>query len=172
MKFIIAYYYVSTVGVVSVAMVKHCSEKLLCYDGERRAVYIVFFFGIFPILWSAHGVFILLSGLVLLFCLRSLYLSSLLFIHTIHLINRVVYMMKYIYVYKYIYPSKKTESQVDMKEAKRMTLFNIMINVSRNGIKAIMKNDPIKYLQKTRQKCGLQSPPTAKSYIYINVFQH
>ena len=36
-----------------------------------------------------------------------------------------------------------------------MTLFNIMINVSRNGIKAIMKNDPIKYLQKTRRKCGL-----------------
>ena len=57
-----------------------------------------------------------------------------------------------------IYASKKTESQVDMKEAKRMTLFNIMINVSRNGIKAIMKNDPIKYLQKTRRKCGLQSP--------------
>ena len=56
-----------------------------------------------------------------------------------------------------VYASKKTESQVDMKEAKRMTLFNIMINVSRNGIKAIMKNDPIKYLQKTRRKCGLQS---------------
>ena len=58
-----------------------------------------------------------------------------------------------------IYASKKTESQVDMKEAKRMTLFIIMINVSRNGIKAIMKNNPIKYLQKTRRKCGLQSPP-------------
>ena len=57
-----------------------------------------------------------------------------------------------------IYASKKTESQVDMKEAKRMTLFNIMINVSRNGIKAIMKNDPIKYLQKTRRTCGLQNP--------------
>ena len=40
-----------------------------------------------------------------------------------------------------IYASKKTESQVDMKEAKRMTLFIIMINVSRNGINAIMKND-------------------------------
>ena len=58
-----------------------------------------------------------------------------------------------------IYASKKTESQVDMKEAKRMTLFIIMINVSRNGINAIMKNDPIKYLLKTRRTCGLQSPP-------------
>ena len=56
-----------------------------------------------------------------------------------------------------IYASKKTESQVDMKKAKRMTLFNIMINVSRNGIKAIMKNDPIKYLQKTRRKCGFRA---------------
>ena len=56
-----------------------------------------------------------------------------------------------------IYASKKTESQVDMKMAKRMTLFNIMINVSRNGIKAIMKNDPIKYLQKTRRKCGFRA---------------
>ena len=55
------------------------------------------------------------------------------------------------------YASKKTESQVDMKMAKRMTLFNIMINVSRNGIKAIMKNDPIKYLQKTRRKCGFRA---------------
>ena len=55
------------------------------------------------------------------------------------------------------YASKKTESQVDMKKAKRMTLFNIMINISRNGIKAIMKNDPIKYLQKTRRKCGLRA---------------
>ena len=58
-----------------------------------------------------------------------------------------------------IYASKKTESQVDMKEAKRMTLFIIMINVSRNGINAIMKNDPIKYLLKPRRTCGLQSPP-------------
>ena len=60
---------------------------------------------------------------------------------------------------RYIYASKKTESQVDMKEAKRMTLFIIMINVSRNGINAIMKNDPIKNLLKTRRTCGLQSPP-------------
>ena len=58
-----------------------------------------------------------------------------------------------------IYASKKTESQVDMQKAKRMTLFIIMINVSRNGMKAIMKNEPIKYLQKTRRKCGLQSRP-------------
>ena len=57
----------------------------------------------------------------------------------------------------YFYASKKTESQVDMKKAKRMTLFNIMINVSRNGIKAIMKNDLIKYLQKTRRKCGFRA---------------
>ena len=55
--------------------------------------------------------------------------------------------------------ARRRESQVDMKEAKRMTVFNIMINVSRNGIKSIMKNDPIMYLQKTRRKCGLQSPP-------------
>ena len=58
-----------------------------------------------------------------------------------------------------IYASKKTESQVDMKEAKRMTLFIIMINVSRNGINAIMKNDPIKYLHKTNVWA---SEPTAK----------
>ena len=58
-----------------------------------------------------------------------------------------------------IYASKKTQSQIDMKKAKRMTLFIIMINVSRNGIKTIMKNDPIKYLLKTRRKCWLQSPP-------------
>ena len=42
-------------------------------------------------------------------------------------------------VHNTLYASKKTESQVDMKEAKRMTLFIIMINVSRNGINAIMK---------------------------------
>ena len=60
-------------------------------------------------------------------------------------------------MHTHIYASKKTESQVDMKKAKRMTLFNIMINVSRNGIKAIMKNDPIKYLQKTRRKCGFRA---------------
>ncbi len=58
-----------------------------------------------------------------------------------------------------IYASKKTESQVDMKEAKRMTLFIIMINVSRNGINAIMKNDPIKYLHMTKVWA---SEPTAK----------
>ena len=58
-----------------------------------------------------------------------------------------------------IYASKKTESQVDMKMAKRMTLFNIMINVSRNGIKAIMKNDPIKVFTKNKTKMWLQSPP-------------
>ena len=51
--------------------------------------------------------------------------------------------------------ARRQESQVDMKEAKRMTLFIIMINVSRNGINAIMKNDPIKYLLKTRRTCGL-----------------
>ena len=56
-----------------------------------------------------------------------------------------------------IYASKKTESQVDMKEAKRMTLFNIMINVSRNGIKDIMKNDPIKYLQKQDESVGFKA---------------
>ena len=53
-----------------------------------------------------------------------------------------------------LYASKKTESQVDVKEAKRMTLFTIMINVRRNGINAIMKNDAIKYLLKTRRTCG------------------
>ena len=60
-----------------------------------------------------------------------------------------------------LYASKKTESQVDMKVAKRMTLFIIMIIVSRNGINAIVKNDPIKYLLKG---ClilfNLQSCPT------------
>ena len=48
-----------------------------------------------------------------------------------------------------------------MKKAKRMTLFNIMINVSRNGIKAIMKNDPIKYFP--NQDENVASEPTAKS---------
>ena len=60
-----------------------------------------------------------------------------------------------------------------------MTLFIIMINVSRNGINAIMKNDPIKYLQKTRRKCGLQSPPPSltkpislKVCLYDNLYNN
>ena len=60
------------------------------------------------------------------------------------------------------------ESQIDMKKAKRMTLFIIMINVSRNGIKAIMKNDPIKYF-KNKTKVWA-SDPTAKSD-YAHVLQ-
>ena len=32
-----------------------------------------------------------------------------------------------------LYASNKTESQVDMKEAKRMTLFNIMINETKRN---------------------------------------
>ena len=61
---------------------------------------------------------------------------------------------------KQFYASKKTESQVDMKEAKRMTLFIIMINVSRNGINAIMKNDPIKYLLKNKTNVWASEPTT------------
>ena len=51
-------------------------------------------------------------------------------------------------LHKLIYASKKTESHVDMKEAKRMTVFNIMINVSRNGIKAIMKMSQLSIYKK------------------------
>ena len=52
-------------------------------------------------------------------------------------IQRFVYVYIFICAQRVVNASKKTESQVDMKKAKRMTLFNIMINVSRNGIKAI-----------------------------------
>ena len=74
-------------------------------------------------------------------------------------INNQDTFLQFYYARNVIYASKKKESQVDMKEAKRMTLFIIMINISRNGINAIMKNDPIKYLLKTRRTYGLQSPP-------------
>ena len=53
--------------VISVAAVKHCS--LLRYDGERIAVYIAFFFGLFPICGQCIKFsFSTLSVLVLRLC--------------------------------------------------------------------------------------------------------